>query len=542
MKMPQRRSVVMAANGIVAAGHPLASTVGLDVLRNGGNAIDAAFTAAAVMGVVQPMMSGLGGDSFLLYYHKASRRLWAINGSGPAPRGLSLDYLRQHHNGKLPDRGMISVAVPGAVDVMCTAIQRWGSGRFDLKRILAPAIQYAEQGFPVAQTVAAAWTDSRAALAQFESTRRVFLQDGQAYQAGEWFRLPEYAGALRQIAEGGRDLFYREGLAIPLTAYSRAHGGLLDRDDLADYHCEVYEPLSVNYRGHTVFSTAPPSQGAILLEMLNLAEGFDLAALPWGGARAVHLLAEAKKLAFADRNAYLADPKFHKNPLSEILSKPYAAKRRQAIREDRAADAVAPGSLPEKLGDTTYLCVADREGNLVSLITSLSAAFGCAEVVPGTGILLNNRAGRGFTVDPASPNVVAPGKRTMHTLHCFMAFRDNEPLLVGGTPGGDAQPQSNFQLLTNIIDWGMNVQQAIDAPRWVSIPGTDPATLNLPLELRLEPGFSPETIAELERLGHRVKQVDPFLWFGAQMIMVDGKRGIYHGGSDFRVDGCAVGY
>jgi gamma-glutamyltranspeptidase/glutathione hydrolase len=542
MEALQHRSVVMAPNGIMATGHYLASVAGLEVLVNGGNAIDAAFTAAAVKGVVQPMMSGLGGDTFLLYHDRRTRRTWAINGSGPAPRALTLDYLREHHGGELPDRSMISAGVPGSVDVMCSALDRWGSGRFDLLRILAPAIRYAEQGAPVAEKVAESWADTRESLARFESSARVLLRGGRAYRAGEWLSLPEYAASLRRVAEGGRDAFYEGELAERIAAYSRAHGGLLDEGDLANYRCEVYDPISTTYRDYTVCATSPPSQGAILLEELNLVEGYDLAALPWGGARATHLLVEAKKLAFADRNAYLADPRFHANPLEVLLSKPYAAERRNAIRDDRAADTIPSGPLTESAGDTTYLCAADRDGNLVSLITSLSNAFGCAEVVEGTGILMNNRVGRGFSTDPNSPNVVAPGKRTMNTLHCYIVFRDGEPYLAGGTPGGDAQPQSNLQVLTNLLDWGMNVQQAVEAPRWVSFPGTDPAALGTPFELRLEPGFLAETRAELEQLGHRLKLVDGLTGHGGQIIQVDEEHGAYYGGSDPRVDGCAIGY
>lgn len=542
MNVPQHRSVVMAPNGIVATGHYLASAAGLEVLLNGGNAVDAAFTAAGVLGVIQPMMSGLGGDSFVIYYERAARKVWAVNGSGPAPRALTLDYLRQHHGGVLPNRGMLSVGVPGAVDVMATAVERWGSGQFDLPRILAPAIRYAEEGSPVAEKAAAHWASARDVLARFDSSRRVLLSDGEAYQPGQWFRNPEYGQTLRRIAEGGRDVFYRGEIARRIGEYSRAHAGLIDEDDLADFHCDIYEPIATDYRGVTVYSTAPPSQGAILLEELNLAEGYDLAAMPWGGARPVHLLVEAKKLAFADRNAYLADPKLNANPLDVLLSKEYAARRRRDIDANRALETVPPGALPEAVGDTTYLCTADRDGNLVSLITSLSAGFGSGEVIEGTGMALNNRVGRGFPVDPNHINVLAPGKRTMHTLLCYMAFRGDQPYLVGGTPGGDGQPQTNLQALTGLIDWGMNVQQAIEAPRWVSFPGTDPAGLGAPFRLRLESGFPEGTAAELERLGHRLEFTDRIPGTGMQIIQVDPERGAYHGGSDPRMDSAAVGY
>src|SRR5215208_1013796 len=542
MEAPQHRGVVMAPNGVVAAAHPLAAAAGLEALLSGGNAIDAALTTAGVMGVVQPMMSGLGGDTFLLYYQRAERRLWAINGSGPAPRALSVEYLQAHRNGHLPARGMLSAGVPGAVDAMCTALERWGSGQFDLPRILAPAIRYAEQGVPVGQGVAARWGPQRDVLAEYAGSDRVYLRDGHPYRAGDVLRLPELAATLRTIAEGGRDVFYRGELAEHIALYSREHGGLIDEADLAAYQCEVYEPISSSYRDYTVYTTAPPSQGAILLEELNLVEGYDLASLPWGSGAAIHLLVEAKKLAYADRNAYLADPLFNDNPLDALLSKYYATERRSAIHDDLALDIVAPGALPEAVGDTTYLCAADRDGNLVSLITSLSNPFGCADVVEGTGILLNNRVGRGFSVDPAHPNVVMPGKRTMHTLHCYMVFRGDTPHLVGGTPGGDGQPQWNLQVLTNLLDWQLNVQQAVEAPRWMSHPGTDPAALGTPYELRMESGFAPETWTDLERRGHRLRLQNEFEASGCQLILVDGASGAYHGGSDPRTDGCAIGY
>jgi gamma-glutamyltranspeptidase/glutathione hydrolase len=275
---------------------------------------------------------------------------------------------------------------------------------------------------------------------------------------------------------------------------------------------------------------------------LNLVEGYDLAALPWGSGQALHLLVEAKKLAFTDRNAYLADPRFQANPLAALLAPAYAEARRAAIREDVAMDIVPPGTLRRVGDDTTYLCAADRDGNLVSLITSLATPFGCGDLIAGTGIMLNNRVGRHFSTDPEHPNVLAPGKRPMHTLHSYMLFRDGEPYLVGGTPGTDGQPQWNLQVLTNLLDWGMNAQQAVEAPRWLSHPGTVPDDLGTPYELHLEPGFPLETWSDLERRGHRLRPVNALEAGGAQLILVDRARGAYHGGSDPRTDGCAIGH
>jgi len=315
---------------------------------------------------------------------------------------------------------------------------------------------------------------------------------------------------------------------------------LLSADDFADYAPEIHEPLTTTYRGITVCTTPPPSHGFLLLEMLNVLEG--LAAAPWGSPDWVHQGVEAKKLAYADRVAYIGDPTFVRNPIDRLLDKEYAARRRREIDPRRAAEAPAGGLSAEVPGDTTYFCTADVEGNVVSYITSLSASFGCAEIVEGTGIMLNNRAGRGFTLEAGHPNCIAPGKRTAHTLSPYMALKDGAPFLAFGTPGGDGQPQWNLQILTCLVDAGMGLQQAIEAPRWHSFPGTDPATIESEFELRIDDGFPPETVNELRRRGHRIKPMGEAESGGAaQAIQIDQARGIYIGGSDPRVDGCAIG-
>lgn len=538
----QGRAVVMGTSGMVATGHSLASVAGLEVLTAGGNALDAALTAAGVLGVVQPMMSGLGGDSFLLYHDAGAGRTWAVNGSGPAPEALSLDSLAGRSGGMLPSRGMLSAGVPGAVDVLCTSLERWGSGRFGLPEILAPAIRYARDGFPVGQAVGSFWEAARDVLAGFETSRAALLPNGKAPHAGDLVRFPAYAASLEQVAAGGRDAFYRGPIGREMARYSQEHGGALDERDLDGYSCEILEPLAVSYRDWTVLTTPPPSQGIILLEEMALLAGDNLGNRPRQAASTIHLMAEAKKLAFADRNAYLADPAFQTNPIATLLSPTYIARRRQDIDPMRAQERVPPGALLERGGETTFLCAADEDGNMVSLITSLSAAFGCGEVAGATGILLNNRVGRGFSTDPTSPNVLAPGKRTMHTLFPYLVMAGAHPVIVGGTPGGDGQPQINLQVLSNMLEWDMNVQEAVEAPRWMSVPGTDPSSLALPFELRLEPGFPEETAAGLVALGHRVVQIGPVPGTGAQVIRLDRENGVYHGGSDPRVDGCAVGF
>ncbi len=534
------RSAVHARCGMVATGHPLASAAGLAVLAEGGNAVDAAVTAAGVLGVAQPMMSGLGGDTFMLVYIRRDRRVWALNGSGPAPGGATIEYFTGLGYETMPLRGVLSASVPGAPAAMDAALRRWGSGRFDLHRVLHPAIRYAEEGLPVTRMVARWMHEAQPVLARYPSSASIFLPEGRPLQEGDLLVQRDLGASLRLVATGGADAFYRGPIAEKIGAYCRAHGGLLSAADFADYQVEVHTPLQTTYRGITVHATAPPSQAFLLLEMLNILEGYEPA--PWDSPDAIHRAVEAKKLAYADRLAFAGDPAFVRNPMETLLDKGYAEARRRAIDPARAADAPAGGMLAEVPGDTTYLCTADAEGNLVSYITSLSAAFGCGEIVEGTGIMLNNRAGRGFELVPGHPNSIAPGKRTMHTLCPYMAFEGDEPWLAWGTPGGDAQSQWDLQIFCNLLDGGMGVQEAIEAPRWTSHPGTDPSTRSTPFELRIESGYPVQTLAELARRGHRL-QIQSTLGGGGgvQAIRVDHERGTYTGGSDPRVDGCAIG-
>ncbi|MGH2399677.1 MAG: gamma-glutamyltransferase, partial [bacterium] len=467
------RAPVFSRKGIVASGHPLASAAGLHVLMRGGNAVDAAVAVAGVLGVVQPMMSGLGGDTFLVLWRARDRSLHAINGSGAAPYAATREWFTARGHKKMPLRGMLSVSVPGAVDAMQTALERWGSRAFSLKQLLEPAIEYAGSGFPVAQRVASWIGASQDLIARYPSSARIFLPDGKAPEAGAVLTNPDLARSLRAVAEGGREEFYRGGLARRLARYCGEHGGLLTEREFAEHTSEIHTPIAATYRGMTVHTTAPPSQGIMLLEMLNILEGFSPEELRWGTAGATHLMVEAKKLAVADRNAYLGDPRVIDIPQDVLLAKDYAARRRASIDPRRAQPSALAGALPEAVGDTTYFCIADREGNVISYITSISERFGCAEVVDGTGILLNNRAGRGFSLDEGHPNCIAPGKRTMHTLMPFLATRDGSPALVWGTPGGDGQSQWDLQAFSAVLDSGYGPQEAVELPRWMSFPSTD---------------------------------------------------------------------
>lgn len=440
----------------------------------------------------------------------------------------------------MPLHGMLSVSVPGAVDAMATALATWGSGRWSLDRLLEPAIYYAEAGFPITERLAAWFDEGAPIVRRYPHSARIFLPQGRPPRVGEVLAQPDLAASLREIAHDGARAFYDGPLARRIAAYSRAHDGLLDGPDLAAHRSDIAAPLTTVAGDVTIHTTPPPSQGFVLLEMLNILAEDDLSALPWGAPDAVHLAVEAKKLAVADRLAYVGDPRFVHSPLDRLLDPAYGRQRRRTLDPRRAQAAALPGAIHEHAGETTAFAVADEAGNVVSYITSLSNLFGCGEVVDGTGILLNNRAGRGFSLAPGHPNIIAPGKRTMHTLMAFLATRGHRPFLAWATRGGDGQAQWNFQVWSNIMHHRMSVQDAVERPRWLSFPSTDPATVAAPFELRMEAGFPPDTYEDLRGRGHHI--VTPFrTGGGVQAIRAEGNR-VYVGGSDPRGGGCAIGY
>lgn len=534
------RGVTMSTGGMVATAHPLATAAGIEVLRQGGNAMDAAIAIAGVTSVVLPSMCGLGGDTFLIHYDATTGKVEALNGSGIAPYGATLEhYAEQGYTDYMPLEGPLAVAVPGSPHAFATALQRWGT--WSLPQVMEPAINYARNGFPVSEILADHFRTYREKLARFPETAKTFLkEDGSTYQAGEVMRLPEYADSIELFAQGGADEFYQGQLAEKFIAHMDATGGLIGQRELAEHESEIYEPLSIDYRGHKVYQTAPPSQGLIMLEELALLEGYDLAALGPNNPTAIHLMIEAKKLAYADRLAYAGDPRFVDTPVEQLISASYAARRRQDIDPTKAANVVDCGD-PD--GDTTSFVVVDAAGNAVSFIHSLSLAFGSGVTIPGTGILLNNRAGRGFVLDPKHPNCLAPGKKTMHTLNTYLVTYDGQPYLVGNTPGGDGQPQWNMQIIVNCLDFGMSVYEAVNAPRWTSVPGTDPAGLKHPVRLRLENRFSDAIQDRLRELGHNLEVVDAWSGGGAvQLIMIDPRTKVRYGASDPRGDGACLGF
>ena len=497
---------------------------------------------AGVTGVTMPEMCGLGADAFVLVYDAKTRKVTGFGGSGPAPVAASVERYRANGHTTMPFTGWWSVAVPGAVGVYFELHRRYG--RIPLERLWAPAIRYAREGFPIGKRLRKSIAQEVPRLRQDEEASRIFLGGGERPDARWILKNPELARSLEAVLEGGDEDFYHGKMAGRIAEASQRARGLLTKEDLASQRTEVYAPISTTYRGFKVFQTNPPSQGLIMLEELNLLEGFDLRGLaPWD-ARAVHLMAEVKKLAFRDRNETMGDPRFVDAPTERLISKAWAQQRRTAISEDRADNTPA---VSEAGGDTTSFVAVDGEGNAVSFIHSNSALFGSCVVVPGTGIVLNNRAGRGFVLDERHPNCLAPGKRTMHTLNTFLVTKpddgegDGELQMLGNTPGGDGQPQWNFQVASNVIDFGLDAYAAVAAPRWTSRPGTDPSTLEGPVELRLEERFPKETQDALRAKGHQVVLTGPWDGGGSEMLIRRLPKGIWEAAADPRDGGQALG-
>jgi gamma-glutamyltranspeptidase/glutathione hydrolase len=524
----------------VASSQPLATSAGLVVLARGGSFADAAIAMSAVLNVVEPHNSHLGGDAFLVVYDAARRDTVAFNGSGAAPRSATPESYR----GGIPLRGLRAASVPGLVSTWFAFHERYGT--LPVADLLAPAISYAEGGYPVGPRVAGVCRNHAALFTERPTLAALGL--GPETRVGDVVRQPDLAWTLRQIADGGREAFYAGPIAERIAAHAARHaGGHFTLDDLAAHRTRVLEPIKARYRDVIVHGQPPPSQGLILLEELLIASGFDLADMD--PVERTHVLVEAKKLAFADRNAFLADPEVKNVPLTGLLSESHAAARRSRIDPNRAA-ADHPAGDPHASGsDTTYFLVADRQGNAVSFIQSVFHAFGCAEVAEGTGVLFNNRM-TGFSLDPASPNVLAPGKRPAHTLNAWLATDARTGALrhVGGTPGGHVQVQSNLQLVVNLIDGDMNPQQAIEAPRWQhqtvdSASAVDPSG---PGVLEIEERVGEETVARLRSVGHEVKVIGPWAHgSSAQVLSVlshtnDGGL-VIAVGSDPRSDGQAAG-
>ena len=559
------RPVVMARNGMVCSGHSLASQAGISTLQLGGNAVDAAIATAAALNVVEPLMSGIGGDGFIMVYRKESDRIEICNGTGAAPHAAIRErYLPEG----IPTMGILSVSVPGLLDSWLSTHEKYGV--LPLAQVLAPAIELAANGFPTSHVLSRAIAED-SLLCQFPTSRAVFTRDGRPLLPGEILYQENLAHTFETIIEGGRDAFYQGDIARAIVRFSQEQGGLLSLEDLAECRCRWQEAISTTYRGYQVYEAPPNSSGHVLLQELNLVEQFDLEALGCNTAASVHLMVEAKKLAFADREAYMADPDYVDVPTEGLISKSYAGERARLINLERAALDVPPGdpwkfqkprrghtTAPARTGvssdeeDTTCFVVVDRWGNAVCQLQSLQSGWGSRLIAGDTGILLNNRMTY-WHLEPDHVDCLQPGKRVRHTMNPVMVFHPTDAsdgarqlALVLGTPGADTQVQANLQVITNVLDFGMTVTEAVEAPRWRNTHS--PTESNFPHvcenELRLESRFSVETRAELERRGHVLKVLDP--WDGdvgrEMMIQVDPATDALHGAADPRRDGYAIGW
>jgi gamma-glutamyltranspeptidase len=545
----RRISPVMAQDGIIAAQHPLVSSTGLRVLAAGGNAVDAAVAAALVGTVVMPARCGIGGDLFAVVASPDSsggsrgERL-AFHGSGIAPRGASIEFMREHGQ-DAPDgrrvmaqRGPLSPSVPGFIDGCFALLERFGTRPF--AELAAPAIAYAADGFPISPAEVKSIAAYSELLHRFPTSAAVFLPDGAAPRPGQILSQSQLARSISLIASGGPDVFYRGEIAKSIASFLVANGGALTEEDFADHDTAVSPPLTTSYRNHTIYETGLPTQGFVVLEALNICEQAPIAEMGLRSAHAVHTEVSALGLAFADRRSYAGDPIFGDTPLDTLLSKKWAAERFATIDPQHAAS-IDAGVIAG--GDTTSLCVIDADGLMISLIFTVSAAFGSGVVAGDTGILLTNRAGHCFELEEGHPNIYAPGKRTMHTLNCYLiADQDDVPVLVGGTPGGDYQPQWNIQTITGLIDGGLDVQAAAEQPRWQFQPATYPIERGEAFSLTVEDRLGEETIAELEGMGYPILRAGMWGAGGSvQVIARDPETGILAGGSDPRAEGMAVG-
>ncbi|MEE4214021.1 MAG: gamma-glutamyltransferase [Bacteroidales bacterium] len=532
------RSEVIASNGMACTSQPLATQVALDILKKGGNAIDAAIAANAVLGLVEPTGSGIGGDLFAIIWSEQKQKLFGLNASGRSPRSLKLDYFKDKAYEFIPATGPLPVSVPGCVDGWFEMHGMFG--KLPMGDILQPAIDYARDGFPVSELIAFYMESGTRSLMKFPNVADVYMPGGHAPRKGEIFKNPALANTLELIARGGRDEFYKGSIARVISDFMHEQGGFLSYEDMARHHSEWVEPISTDYRAYTVWELPPNGQGTAALQILNILEGYDIANMGFGSAEYIHHFVEAKKLAFEDRAKYYSDPAFNDIPLEELISKEYAAERRELIDPERAARHYSAGE-PEK-GNTIYLTVADKEGNMVSLIQSNYRGMGSGMCPPGLGFILQDR-GELFSLEEGHFNVYAPAKRPFHTIIPAFITKDGKPLVSFGVMGGAMQPQGHAQVVINLVDFGMNLQEAGDAPRMRHVGSSQPTgeIMTDGGNLNLESGFRWEEIQKLIRKGHSI-QWNLGGYGGYQAIMRDPETGVYYGASESRKDGQAAGY
>lgn len=535
------RSVVMAQHGMACTSHPLATMAAIDILKKGGSAVDAAIAANAVLGVVDPEMNGVGGDLFAIVYDAKTKKLYGLNASGRSPFSLTLDEFKKQGLSYIPFNGPLPVSTPGCVDGWFQLHNKFG--HLSMPQILSQAINYARNGFPLEDEAAFYFAGLKKHYGEHPNIMKLYWPNGQTVERGEIFKNPQLANTLEKIATGGRDAFYKGAIAKTIDAYMKNHGGFLSYKDLAAHTSAWVEPVSTTYRGYRVWELPPNGQGIAVLQMLNILEGFDFSKIPYGSAEHIHLFVEAKKLAYEDRAKYYADMDFAKVPVDWLISKKYAAERRKLISMDTASGSFTAGDNMLKNGETIYLTVADSAGNMVSLIQSNFAAFGSGMVPDSLGFVLQNR-GYLFNLQEGQNNTYAPHKRPFHTIIPAFVTKDDKPYMSFGVMGGSFQPEGQVEVLMNMIDFGMNIQEAGDAPR-IDHEGSSQPTGQLKKgvgTIYLESGFPYESIRTLMQMGHHVEYGEPGNFGGYQAIRYDAVQKIYFGASDPRKDGMAAGY
>jgi gamma-glutamyltranspeptidase/glutathione hydrolase len=541
------RSPVIAQHGVAATAHPLASQVGVDVLKAGGSAVDAAIAINATLGLMEPTGCGIGGDLFAIVWDPKTKQVYGYNGSGRSPMGRTLEQLRAKlgERTRIPGGGSLPVSVPGTVDGWFALHGKFG--RLSIDKVLAPAIGYARDGFPMSQVIAYYWARNFTAfekskdIEELDNAKRTYLVNGNPPKEGEIFKNPDLARTYEMLVAGGRDAYYKGDIARTIDAYFKRIGGDLRYEDFSGHEGEWVDPAHVNYRGYDVYELPPNTQGIAALQMLNILEGYDLKKMGIGSPDLLHVMVEAKRLAFEDLARYYADQKFSKTPLEWLLSDAYAGERRDMIKMDRVNLEIAPGVAPSST-DTTYFTVADKDGMMVSLIQSNFRGMGSGLVADGLGFMFQDR-GELFSLEEGHPNVYAPGKRPFQTIIPAFVAKDGEPFLSFGLMGGDMQPQGHVQVIVNIVDFGMNVQEAGDAARWHHGQGYFANKESDPKygELNLESGIGDMVRQELTRRGHVIRE-DPGGFGGYQAILWDKENRVYRAASESRKDGAAIGY
>ena len=537
-EMFSTRSEVISQNGMVATSHPLASQIGVDILQNGGNAIDAAIAANAALGLMEPTGNGIGGDLFAIVWIENEKKLYGLNASGRSPEGLSLEYFKENDFKSIPAYGPLPVSVPGCVDGWFELHEKFG--KIKMRDILSPTIKYAEDGFPVSELVSYYMKSASNNFKEYPNFKETYYINDSTPKKGQIFKNPDLAKTLRVIAKKGKEGFYEGEVANSIANFIQDQGGFLSYDDLKNHKSEWIDPVSTNYRGYDVWELPPNGQGIAALQILNLLEAYDIKSMGFGSAEYIHHFVEAKKIAFADRAKYYADMDFNKIPVEYLISKEYADIRRKEISSENAAKRVLPGNIEN--GDTIYLTTADSDGNMVSLIQSNYRGMGSGMIPTGLGFMLQDR-GELFSLDQNHFNVYAPKKRPFHTIIPAFITKDGKPFVSFGLMGGAMQPQGHAQIVINIVDFDMNLQEAGDAPRIRHQSDQQPTGGNMTNggELALESGFDYKQVRELMKKGHKIIY-DLGSFGGYQAIMIDYINKVYYGASESRKDGNAIGY